>query len=108
MAPVTSLILYEQAPDTTFNMQYFLSTHMGLVQENWGEHGLTGWRVLHLTKGLQDSAPAFRVAVLLEWESAEAAEAAVSSEAAGKVFGDTPNYTDIKPLFMVGGEVGRG
>lgn len=36
-------MIYEKG--TQFNMDYYLKTHMPLVQEKWAEHGLKSWKV---------------------------------------------------------------
>ena len=34
--PVAITVLYPKAPDATFNLDYYLSTHMPLVQDKFG------------------------------------------------------------------------
>lgn len=37
------LVIYEKGTD--FKMDYYLKTHMPLVQEKWAEFGLKSWKV---------------------------------------------------------------
>lgn len=38
----------------------------------------------------------------MRWESVEAFQAAFASEGAKTVFGDIPNFTEAKPVLLVG------
>lgn len=42
---LTGLVIYEKGTD--FKMDYYLKTHMPLVQEKWAEFGLKSWKVRH-------------------------------------------------------------
>lgn len=43
--PIAITILYPSVSDATFNLDYYLKTHMPLVSKEFGPHGLKGWKV---------------------------------------------------------------
>ena len=40
--------MYPKTETSTFDMDYYMKTHMPLVQEKWGSHGLKNWTVAKL------------------------------------------------------------
>ncbi|KAH7038247.1 uncharacterized protein B0I36DRAFT_77382 [Microdochium trichocladiopsis] len=80
-----------------FNMEYYLSTHMPLVQARWGPFGLKSWKVVKF-----DENSPFSVQASLEWETEEQVNKALQSEEAKEIFGDVSNFTDSKPELMRG------
>lgn len=102
MAPVIITVLYPNDPSTHFDMSYYLSTHMPLVQKRWSAYGLTDWRITQFSGTTDPSVPSpHSVEAKLEFESMEKFKEA--GEAAGaEVFGDIPNFTDRKPVILIG------
>lgn len=101
MSKVNVTVLYAQSEDATFDMKYYLSTHMPLVQSHWAKHGLKNWDVLQFPK----DAP-FSVQATLYFDSMADFQAASGSESAATVFGDVPNFSNKSPTLMVGEVVG--
>ena len=104
MAPATITILYPTGSDATFDMSYYLNSHMPLVKELWGPEGLTGYKV---TKFADPSQP-YAVQCLLEFKSADEFQAAVKGQNTAKVMGDVPNFSNKQPLIMLGEFQGSG
>lgn len=49
-----SAVIYVNYPvqeGITFDMDYYLNTHMQLVQQHWGPHGLQKWSVVKFEEG---------------------------------------------------------
>lgn len=82
-------------------MDYYLSTHMPLVQKLWGPHGLKNWTVLKFGA----DAP-YSVQATLFWDSMGDFEKAGKTEEAGKIMGDIPNFSSEQPTLMAGEVVG--
>lgn len=95
-------VLYPNDDDINFDRQYYMSTHMPLVESTWKKHGLTGWHVTEYSKALDGAKPAYLIAAKLDWESEEALENALKDPEAAKIFGDIPNFTNKKPVTMAG------
>jgi uncharacterized protein (TIGR02118 family) len=102
----TAVVVYPNEPDTTFDTDYYLKTHMPLVAQHWGPAGLKSWSVVKYERDLEGTSPKYLIAATLVWESEEAVKAAVAGEAAAIVFGDIPNVTNKKPVTLAGSVIG--
>lgn len=101
-------VLYESKgnADEKFDLDYYLKTHMPLVQKHWGSQGLSKWEVVNYEQGLEGAAPSVKVSATLYWDSKESLEKALGGDKAGEIFGDVPNFTNIGPTFISGPSVG--
>jgi uncharacterized protein (TIGR02118 family) len=88
------MVLYPKGEGTTFDADYWASTHMPLVGESWST--VTKWEA---TKG-DDNAP-FYAAAHIYFASMEDLGAAMGSEATAKVMADVSNYTNIEPQVSI-------
>lgn len=87
---VVSYPLHEGAH---FNADYYRDTHIPLVEETWGECGLTGAEILWPA----DAAQPVAAMVVLRFRDAAAIDAAMASPATGAVMADIPCFTNIQP-----------
>ncbi|KAH7318079.1 hypothetical protein B0I35DRAFT_409027 [Stachybotrys elegans] len=98
--PHISIVLYPNNPGNTFDMKYYIDTHMPLVQENWGPFGLEKWQVIEY-EGAEDAARTpYTVSAILTWKDAAAVKAALASPASQTVFNDVPKFSNQTPVFM--------
>ncbi|KAL1588035.1 hypothetical protein WHR41_03392 [Cladosporium halotolerans] len=95
----TTTVIYEKGTD--FKMDYYLKTHMPLVQEKWAEFGLKSWKVLKFP----DDSP-YTVQATLEWESMDSFKKAAGSPSLQAVMDDVKNFADKPPKLMTGELVG--
>ncbi|OAL29157.1 hypothetical protein AYO20_09310 [Fonsecaea nubica] len=102
---VNATVLYPAEEGATFDMNYYLKTHMPLVSEKWGQYGLQGWKVIQF-QAAPDGTKPYSVGALLTWETADGLKKALSSQEAQTVFGDVPNFSNKSPLFIAGDIVG--
>ncbi|KFY26714.1 hypothetical protein V493_03915 [Pseudogymnoascus sp. VKM F-4281 (FW-2241)] len=96
--PALITLLY---PAVEFDLDYYLNSHMKLVQEKWGKSGLRSWSVTKLDPSSGNIAQCSLV-----WDSVEAFQNAVTSEVGASVMADIANYTKGKPSTIVGEIVG--
>lgn len=91
--PAALLVSYPVTDGARFDRDYYAATHLPLVLEKWGPHGLTD------ATGLlpDDDAPAHVAVALLTFRDAAARDAALASAEAAALFGDVGNFTDIQP-----------
>lgn len=95
-------ILYPSGSDVKFDMKYYLSTHMPLVQEKWGPEGLLAWKVLEF-----DGKAGWGVQATLEFKDVETFQKAASGPSAKEVFDDVANFTNTKPTLLTGKVMGE-
>ena len=105
MAPTQITVLYPNASDATFNMDYYLSTHMPMVAEQFGPYNFKGYSVCKI-KGIpkpdktMDPGP-YSVQALLNFDSLQDFQAALGA-GGEKVMGDVPNFSNQSPTLLVG------
>ena len=103
----TITVLYEPVAGSTFDLDYYMATHMPLVSERFSPFGLRSWRVL---KGVDDQtggAAKFSIIANLEFDTVEQFHEAAAAEGAA-IFGDVPNFTNIAPVVVISDLVGAG
>jgi len=99
-------VLYPNESDATFNMDYYLSTHMPMVQKEFGPYNFEGYSVLKLNGTPDPSQPSpYSVQATLNFASVQDFEAALKATAE-KVLGDVPNFSNKGPVLMIGEKVG--
>jgi len=98
--PATATVLYPAGP--SFNLDYYLTSHMPMVVKLWGEFGLTGYTISKPTDG------PYQLLCVLNFNSLEGFQKAASSPAAKTVMGDITNYTTAEAVISFGEVVGSG
>ncbi|KAI1338784.1 hypothetical protein F5Y15DRAFT_416554 [Xylariaceae sp. FL0016] len=96
MAPATVSVVYPKG--AKFDMEYYLATHMPLVQKTWAPSGLKSWKVAQYSNPESPHC----VQAWLEWESVDHWTKAASSSEGATVFADIENFSDKKPEVMIG------
>jgi uncharacterized protein (TIGR02118 family) len=90
--PAIVTILYPQK--TKFNMDYYLSSHIPMVQKRWTDKGMKSFAVVKLP----NDAP-YSVQAVSEWESVEHFQSVTNDTT---VMDDIVNFSDQTPTFMAG------
>lgn len=104
---LTSTILYPNTPGKTFDLGYYLTSHMPLTEKLWGPLGMTSWVVVQFQPGADGAAPPYRLKTVTEWESRERLEKAMASEKSSAIYEDVARFTDEIWIGVVGQTVGR-
>ncbi len=93
-------VFYPNADGKKFNMDYYCSKHIPMVQQKLGD-ALKGVAVEQGLGGAAPGSPATYIAMgHLYFDSAEAFQTAFGPHMAA-IMEDTPNYTDIQPLIQI-------
>lgn len=102
MSNVQITVLYPNTSDATFDMDYYLKTHMPMVAEEWGPYNFEGYSVLKLV-GTPDpkTKSEYSVQATLHFKSVEDFHAAAAAKGP-KVLGDVPNFSNKEPMLMIG------
>jgi uncharacterized protein (TIGR02118 family) len=88
-------VIYQLQAGEKLDIDYYVKTHIPLVQARWGSLGLKGVQVLNGVGSPGGPAPAILI-TLLDFESAQAFQTAVETHGE-EVMGDVANFTDTKP-----------
>lgn len=95
---IVATILYPKSDGSTFDMDYYTSTHMPMFAESIGD-ACQGWGAAAVE---DDEHHAFAWVTV---DSKEAFDAAMAEHGA-KVMGDIPNYTTARPKMILGSYAG--
>ena len=87
-------ILYPRTDDSTFDMDYYTSSHMPLLADVLGD-ACQGWGAASISSGKY---AAMGWAMVTDKAAFDAAMGARGAE----VMGDVPNYTNVQPELLVG------
>jgi uncharacterized protein (TIGR02118 family) len=97
---ITISILYPQSDGTTFDMDYYTTSHMPMFAQHLGD-ACQGWGVADVM-GNEYHAMAWAVV-----SSAEAFQATMQEHGA-EIMGDVANYTNTAPVMLMGEVVANG
>lgn len=102
MSDIQITVLYPNTSDATFNMDYYLKSHMPMVAEEFGPYNFQGYSVLKLI-GTPDpnTKPEYSMQATLQFKSIEDFRKALGDKAV-KVLGDVPNFSNKEPMLMIG------
>lgn len=93
-------VLYPDGPDARFDLAYYTERHVPLVLERCGEAIRRG-EIERGLAGLEPgSAPPFRVAAHLVFDSTEAMQASFGRHLP-ELLADVPNFTNIQPTVQI-------
>ncbi len=93
-------VFYPYAANSTFDMPYYVNTHMPMVQQKLGS-AMKGLSVDHgLSAGQPDSTPTYIAMGNLFFDSVEAFQKAWAPHAEA-IVGDIPNYTNTQPVIQI-------
>lgn len=100
---VTLNVLYPRDETSTFDLKYYLSTHMDLAEKAWKEHGLLTYSVIESP----DPKSPYSVISLLTWEARgengmDGINAGFATEASKALAEDVPNFSNRSPTVVVG------
>ena len=103
MSGAQVVVVYPRKEGSTFNKDYYLSTHMPLAQKTWKKHGLKSYAVTEL-----NADGPYSISVVMEFESYDGFQAAVQDPNTKEVMDDVDNFSSEKPLLLHGPVIGRG
>lgn len=92
-------VIYPASPEATFGFDYYMDTHIPLVEQRWGTLGLQELRVLRGSSAADGSAPPYLAIALLSFASLEAFQAAAAQHGP-EIFADIPNFTNMQPVIQ--------
>ncbi|KAG8166355.1 hypothetical protein KVR01_002044 [Diaporthe batatas] len=91
-------VVYPNEPDTKFDLDYYKSEHISLVNAKWTKYGLQQYWVADL----RSSGGPYAIQTTMLWDSLESFQKAAGAEESAAVFADVPNFTNSKPAILSG------
>lgn len=96
-------VLYPVGSDTSFDFDYYVRTHLKLVQEHMGAH-IDRTVVTRGLAGGPDTPPGYHATASIIFADQSAMDAAMA--VSGPVIADVPNFTNVKPDILIGEVIG--
>ena len=93
-------VMYPAADGASFDIDYYLKTHVPMAGTRWKDCGLREAKVLRGSSAPGGGAPPYLITTLLTFDSAAAFETALERHGQ-EIIGDLPNFTNIQPVIQV-------
>lgn len=88
------IVTYPRHEGCHFDRDYYLDTHMGVVDAAWGAMGMTGAEVMWPV----DDAQPFACMIAIDFPDQASIDASLGCAATPGVLADVARFTDIQPL----------
>ena len=106
MAAIQVTVLYPNVADATFDLDYYMKSHMPMVAEQFKPYNFKGYSVLKLVGTPAPDQPSpFNIQATLNFSKVEDFQNALKATGE-KVMGDVPNFSNKGPTLMIGEFVG--
>ena len=93
-------ITYPKSTDSTFDFDYFHSTHLPRVGQAFKPFGLGYASVLRGEEALGGGEPAYFATTILSFATEDGARNAVASDAGKALADDIANFTSVTPVMQ--------
>ena len=102
--PVVFTVSYPNDADVNFDLDYYLKSHMPMVEKIWTPFGLKSWHVLTYPKGSDNP---YIVQAMMRFED-DALDKALAAAEAKEIFEDIPKFSNKQPARWTGQFAGKG
>lgn len=96
------IVAYPRKDGATFNKEYYLSTHIPLVEKLWKKHGLKSHTAIEVAEGT------YSYSLIMEFETQEGWGAAATDSDMALIMADLPNFSSEPPVLVNGGIIAQG
>jgi len=113
MSKIACIVAYpstnKEGGATKFDMDYYLATHMTMIDKYWGPHGMKSWDVKTFPKdkSLDGSTPPYIVVTTIYWDSLDDVKNALGAPESKETGADVANFTDVYPVIWMADVAGQ-
>ena len=93
-------VLYPASADATFDYDYYVKTHLPLVEEHWGDLIETVEASRGIASG-PEMPPAYLLIATITFADETALNTAMG-EKGGVIIDDVANFTNVRPQILIG------
>ncbi len=97
---VSLQVIYPASEEATFDYDYYVDTHLPLIEENWGEL----MEMVEASRGLAsgpDVPPAYLLIATITFPDLDTLDKAMG-EKGGEIIDDVVNFTNVRPQILIG------
>lgn len=106
--PAHASVLYPRREGATFDMKYYIDTHMPIVEKGWKPTGLLKWEIIEFDEEVAGDKTPYSVAAILTFKDADTRGASMGGPATKGIMDDIPNFSSEKPVIFTGSIVSQG
>jgi uncharacterized protein (TIGR02118 family) len=106
--PYIVTIAYPNDDESTFDLSYYLTSHMPMVESHWKALGLLRWELVEFESQNDSQKALFKRANIMAFEDKASFTAASEGPVADQIFGDIPNFSNRQPVILVGNLIKSG
>jgi uncharacterized protein (TIGR02118 family) len=93
-------VMYPATEGASFNLDYYLKTHVPMVGARWKDCGLREAKVLRGSGAPGGGSPTYSIMTLLTFDSAADFQQAVERHGP-EIIGDIPNFSNVQPVIQI-------
>ncbi len=97
-------VIYPKSANSRFDHDYYLRSHIPLVNRTYGAHGMQSFKAMRGTSS-PGGAAAYELIALLEFADMDSFIKAAGAHA-DEVMGDVAKFTDIQPIVQFNETIG--
>jgi len=94
------LVMYPNQEGAKFDVDYYIETHMPLVEKCLKPYGLVSWEVLHGQSGTSGTEAPYLCVGVLRFDDPEGYDKGVKATGE-QLRGDIPNFTNVRPVRLL-------
>lgn len=98
----TITVVFPNDLDANYNIEYYISSHMPLIERHWKKFGVKSWSVTKFTPGLDGNQPLYAFGSTVYWDNNARIKEAFESPETAEIMGDVPNFSNKQPIFLLG------
>ncbi|KAG8160070.1 hypothetical protein KVR01_010707 [Diaporthe batatas] len=98
----TLTVMYPNEADAKYDIEYYKTQHMPLMERLLGKYGVKSWTVTTYLPSADGSAAPYVFSSTVTWTSAQAIKEAFADESAPQILADVANFSNKQPVFLVG------
>ncbi|KAM5341985.1 hypothetical protein ACJ41O_015016 [Fusarium nematophilum] len=98
----TVTAVFPNVPDAKYDIDYYLTKHMPLIQERWAKYGVKSWSATKFVDGLDGSPSLYAFGSVVTWDNAEQVKTAFAGPEVGEIMGDVSNFSNKDAIFLIG------
>ncbi|KAF4825611.1 hypothetical protein CGCSCA5_v000415 [Colletotrichum siamense] len=99
---ITITVVFPNDDDAQYDIDYYVTKHMPLIQERWGKYGVKSWSVTKFQPGADGAKPLYAFGSVVYWDNLEQIKTAFGGPEVGEIMGDVSNFSNKEPIFLTG------
>lgn len=96
----TITALFPAVPDAKYDLPYYITHHMPLIERQWKKYGVKSWSVTHFGPDLHGNQPLYTFGSTVVWENEVGVKEAVGGPEAVEIMGDVEKFSNKEPVFL--------